>query len=80
MSRPRVGRPYRDDLALVEDIVDVLRVEPDASSRRVQALVCARRSDVLRALRSLRRLECNAEVVPTVRPGSAIRSELRSAP
>jgi hypothetical protein len=79
MSRPRVGRPYRDDLALVEAIVAVLVSEPGASSRRVQTRVCARRSDVLRVLQSLRALGTDAQAAPATGGGSAIHSAVRSA-
>jgi hypothetical protein len=73
MSRARAGRPYRDDLALVEEIAALLAAEPDASTRRVQDVVRARRSDVLRVVRSLRRVDPTRSTAPTMGRGSAIR-------
>lgn len=80
MSRARAGRPYRDDLALVEEIAALLAVEPAASSRRVQDVVRARRGDVLRVLRTLRSVRPNPNTRCGVEGGSAIRSELRRDP
>lgn len=78
MSRVRTGRPYRDDLALVEEIAALLAVEPAASSRRVQDVVHARRGDVLRVLRTLRSVRPDPNTAAAIEGGSAIHSERRS--
>jgi hypothetical protein len=50
----RRGRPRSDRLDLVERVADLLYREPDATTRRVQAVVRANRADVVRAVRILR--------------------------
>jgi hypothetical protein len=57
VSTRRPGRPRSDDDALLARVREVLLAEPDASTRRVQALVRARRSAVLRAIRLVRGVE-----------------------
>ena len=51
---PRRGRPRTDRLDLFERCAAALEAEPDADTRRVQALVRANRADVVRAVRILK--------------------------
>lgn len=48
------GRPRADRITLLEQIVEELLRDPDASANTIQRRVAARRHDVLRAVRSLR--------------------------
>lgn len=58
----RRGPDRRDKLELVESIVDGIVANPSISATDLQVLVGARRADVFRVLRALRRL--NPDLTP----------------